>query len=166
MSVERGEVTMRTASCANPGAGSASASEGEVMDLSRSRSQRWWVLVAIVQDAMSLLVLVLSPSSRIEASLVLMWLPPGSYTNLLLLPVPKLLGLREWSWTLLLSLMSVLGLLCAFLPSMALLGLLRLSWGACTCGFVIGSASSLPMLETLASCAWWLFGFASVSSDG
>ncbi len=46
----------------------------------------------------------------------------------------------------------------------AVLGLL---WGACACGFVIESASSFPMIETLSSsCARWLFDMASVSSGG
>jgi len=61
-----------------------------------SWSGLWWVLAAVVQDMLSLLVLVLSPSSCLEPSLTLMLLLPGSYTDLRLLLMPKSLRLHEW----------------------------------------------------------------------
>jgi len=127
-------------------------------------------------------LLALSLLSCVRLSLVLRLFLPGLYMNLLLLLVPKLLGSCKWLWMLVpkllgsckwlwmllsLLLLSVLSpLLCTGLSLMMLLGLLRLSQGACTCGSIIRSASSLPMLETLASCAQRLFSFALVSSDG
>lgn len=66
------------------------------MVLSRSWSGLWWVSAAVVQDALSLLVLVLSSSSRLEPSLTLTLLPPGSYTNLWLFLMPKSLRLHGW----------------------------------------------------------------------
>jgi len=61
------------------------------MVLARSRL-RW--VSAVVQDALSLLLLLLlPPASRIEPSSVSTSFPPGSYTRLPLLLVPKSLGL-------------------------------------------------------------------------
>jgi len=105
-----------------------------------------------------------SPSSRVEPSLILEMLPPGSCTKLL----KSLESNVQLRLQLLSSLLPVLSSsLCAILSSMLPLGLMWLLWGACACGFVIESASSFPMLETLpSSCAWRLFDMASVSSSG
>ena len=75
----------------------ASTLESGKMVLLQSRSQLWCVSVAVVQDALSLLLLVLPLSLllRIELSLVLMSSPPGSYTSMpSSLLMPKLLGLH------------------------------------------------------------------------
>src|SRR5260221_4245263 len=132
-----------------------------------------------------LLLLVMSPLSCVAPFSVLGLFPPGSYMSLHLLPLLMFVGLCGWSQSLLLWLVmlvtSVLGMWnalllllrrspvlspspCAVLSSMSPLGLL---WGACACGFIIESASSFPMIETLSSsCARWLFDMASVSSGG
>ena len=127
----------------------------------------WWMPAA--GDTLQLLALALSLCVRL--SLVSVPFPPGLYTNLLLLPVLKLLGSRKWLWTLLLWLLWPL-LMWTMLSLSPHAGLplmssgLWLLYGACTCGFVIGSASPFPMVETFASsCARQLFGLASESSD-
>src|SRR5712691_9958641 len=145
--------------------------------------------MSAVRDTMPLLLLllVMSPSSRVALFLVLGLFPPGSYTSLHLLPLLMFVGLCASGWSqsllpwLVMLVTSVLGMWnalllllrrspvlspspCAVLSSMSPLGLL---WGACACGFVIESASSFPMIETLSSsCARWLFDMASVSSGG
>jgi len=118
-------------------------------------------MVSVAQDTLP--PPLLSPTLRDELSLILMSSPPGLYTSLQLLSMPKLLHLCGWLlWLWLLPLLS----LHAGLPSM-LLGLWWLLWRACTCGFVIGVAPSLLLLETLdSSGAQWLFNLASVVSDG
>ncbi len=135
-----------------------------------------------------LLLLVMSPSSRVAPFLVLGLFPPGSYTSLHLLPLLMFVGLCGWSQSLLLWLVmlvtSMLGMgnallllqlwspvlsssPCAVLSSTSPLGLMWLVRGACTCGFIIESTSSFPMLETLSSSrAQWLFNMTSVSSGG
>jgi len=120
--------------------------------------------VSAAQD--TLVLLLLSPTSHVEASSGLKVLPPGSYTNLQSLLVLKLPGLPGWlSWSqMLLWLLSLLS--CVGLPSM-LLGLWLLLRGTCTCGFVIRLASLFLMLEmSVCSCVRQLFGWASVASDG
>jgi len=120
--------------------------------------------VSAAQD--TLVLLLLSPTSHVEASSRLKVLPPGSYMNLQSLLVLKLPGLPGWLsrsqmllW--LLSLLSGVGL-----PLM-LLGLWLLLQGTCTCGFVIRLALLFLMLEmSVCSCVWQLFGWASVASDG
>ena len=67
----------------------------------------------------TLQLLALSLSSHVRLSLVLRLFPPGSYINLLLLLVPKLLGLRKWSWTLLMWMVSLVQSLHAGLSSMS-----------------------------------------------
>src|SRR5260221_7867306 len=142
--------------------------------------------MSAVQDTMPLLLLlVMSPSSRLAPFSVLGLFLPGSYRSLHLLPLLMFVGLCGWSQLLLpwfvMLVTSVLGMWNALLlllrrspvlspspyavlSSMSPLGLL---WGACACGFVIESASSFPMIETLSSsCARWLFDMASVSSGG
>ena len=52
------------------------------------RSMLLWV--SAEQDALSLLMVVSAPSSHIESSFGLRVYPPGSYTILGSLPVPKL----------------------------------------------------------------------------
>jgi len=119
-----------------------------------------------VQDALLLLLLVVSLTSRVELSLELRVLPPRSYTNLQSLLVLKLLGLPVWLSRLWLLLMLLL-LLRIGLPSILLLGLLWSFLGACACSdFVIAFASLFLMLEmSVCSCIWRLFGLASVASD-
>ena len=57
----------------------------------------WWVLVVVVQGALSLLLLlVLSLISRVEPSLGWRVLPPRSYMNLQSSLVLKSLGLPGW----------------------------------------------------------------------
>ena len=122
--------------------------------------------MSVAGDMLQLLALLLS--SHVRPSLVLRSFLPGSYTNLLLLPVLKLLRSCKWSWALLLWLLwSVLSpLSCTGLSLMMLLGLLRLSQGACACSFDIEFTSPFSILETFAStCAQQLFVLASVSSD-
>ena len=118
-------------------------------------------MVSVAQDTLP--PPLLSPTLRDELSLILMSLPPGSYTSLQLLSMPKLL--RSCGWLLQLQLLPPLSLR-AGLPSM-LSGLWWLLQRACTCGFVIGVAPSLLLLETLdSSGARRLFDLASVVSDG
>src|SRR5712691_11433042 len=142
--------------------------------------------MSAARDTMPLLLLlVMSPSSRVAPFSVLGLFPPGSYTSLHLLPLLMFVGLCGWSQSLLpwlvMLVTSVLGMWnalllllrrslvlspspCAVLSSMSPL---RLLWGACACGLVIESASSFPMIETLSSsCARLLFDMASVSSGG
>ena len=120
-----------------------------------------------MQDALLLLLLVVSLMSRVELSLELRVLPPGSYMNLQSLLVLKLLGLPAWLLRLWLLLMLLL-LLHIGLPSILLLGLLWSFLGACACSdFVIAFASPFLMLEMLVcSCIQRLFSLASVASDG
>jgi len=134
--------------------------------LSQSWSWLWWVSVVVVQDMLSLLLLVVSLTSHVELSLELRVLLPGLYTNLQSLLVLKLLGLPVWLLQLWLLLMLLL-LLHVGLPSMLLLGLLWLFLGACACSdFVIAFASLFLMLEmSVCSCVRQLFGLASVASD-
>lgn len=72
------------------------ALEGEAMVLLWSWLGLWWVLAAVVQDMLLLLVLVLSPSLHLEPFLTLMLLPPRLYMNLWLLLMPKFLRLHGW----------------------------------------------------------------------
>ena len=110
-------------------------------------------------------------STRIGSSLVLKRFLPGSYTNLPLSLVPKLLGLPGWLSLLRLLLLSVmlmsLLLSRAGLPSVSLLELLWLLWGTCAgSDFVVGVASLIITLEILAcSCIWQLFGLVLVALD-
>jgi len=83
--------------CTNGMRGTALASGGEEEVLSRSRSQLRWA--SALRGLSPMLMLDLSSSTtRVESSLVSKLLPPGLYTNLLLLlmPMPESLGLREW----------------------------------------------------------------------
>ena len=123
--------------------------------------------IAVVQDALSLLLLVVSLTSRVELSLELRVLPPGSYTNLQSSLVLKLLGLPAWLSRLWLLLMLLLSLRVG-LPSMLLLGSLWSFLGACACSdFVIAFASPFLMLEiSVCSCVRRLIGLALVASDG
>ena len=59
--------------------------------------------MSVAGNTLQLLALVLSLCVRLSSVLILFL--PGSYMNLLLLPVLKLLRSREWSWALLLWLL-------------------------------------------------------------
>ena len=124
------------------------------------------MLIAVVQDALSLLLLVVSLMSCVELSSELRVLLPGSYMNLQSSLVLKLLGLPAWLSRLWLLLMLLLSL-CIGLPSMLLLELLWSFLGACACSdFVIVFALLFLMLEMLVcSCIQQLFSLASVASD-
>jgi len=95
--------------------------------LSWSQLRLWWVSVAVVQGALSLLLLlVLSLTLRVEPSLGWRVLPPRSYMNLQLSLVLKSLGLPGWLLQLRMLLWLLLLLLRVGLPLM-LLGLWLLS---------------------------------------
>ena len=100
--VGHGDVTSGTGmTCAKLMGGMASASEGEAVDLSWSRSQRWWVWWKLdVRDTLLVLVLVLSLSSCVEPALISKLLPPGLYTSMPLSLLLKSLGLPEPEWLL------------------------------------------------------------------
>jgi len=147
--------------------GRGSVSEVVKMVLSWSRLSLWCVSAA--QDTMLVLMLVLvpSPSSCLEPSLVSRMLPPRSYTSLPLSLVLKLLGSHKWLWSLLLWSRLLVSLSHGVLSLISPSGLSWLFRGACVCSFVSGLASLIPMLELSAcSCAWRLFVLAPVTSDG
>jgi len=96
--VEHDVVMSRTGlvACANGTGGTVLASEGdsEGMVLSQSRSSLHWA--SAVWGSLLMPVLVLLPMLHDEPSSILMFLPPGSYANLLLSLVPKPLALYGW----------------------------------------------------------------------
>ena len=170
-SVEHDVVTLRTGlvSCANGTGEMALALKGDLegMVLSWLRSALQWV--SAVRGSLPMLMLS-SSTTRVESSLVSKLLPPGSYTNLLLLLEPTSLRLCGWLVQLLLLLRTpMLSLLSrAGLPPMSALGWLSLLLGTrAGSGFVIGLASLFSVLVmSVCSCIWRLFGLASVISVG
>jgi len=159
--VEHGDLTSRTGlvACVNGTGGTALASEGdsEGMVLSQSRSALQWV--SAVWGSLPMLMLS-SSTTRVESSLVSKLLPPGSYTNLLLLLEPTSLRLCGWLVQLRLLLLSrtpTLSLLsCAGLPLMSALGWLSLLLGTrAGSGFIIGLASPFSVfVMSVCSCIW------------
>ena len=164
----------------------ASEGDSEGMVLSRLRSSLHWA--SAVRGSLLMAVLVLSLTLRDKPSSILVPSPPGSYANLLLSLVPKLLALYGWLLLLrlrlrllpslmtpmssrgglplmLLLLLSALLSPCAVSPLMSLSGWLWLSLGTCACpDFMIGVAlPSLTLEISACSCIWRLFGLSSVA---
>ena len=114
---------------------------------------------------MSSLLLILLPLSHAEPTSVSNVFPPGSYTNLLSLLMPKSMSHGRLLQLLLWSPLPVHSLLVsAVWPSVLLLEVLQLLQETCACSnFAIGLASLL-LVPVVSACSfvWQLFGLASV----
>ena len=152
LSVELGVMMSETGpTCAKSMKGSTSEAVKGV--LSRSRSGMWWKSDA--QDALLVLVLVLSLSSRVEPALVSKLLLPGSYTSMPLSLLLKSMGLPEPEWLLRLRLL-LSRLEASSVLTLLLLGscaLLLKSLGSNARLKFLPLSSLLPVLLSLSSCA-------------
>jgi len=167
LSVKCGEVTPKTGlvACAKSMRGTGLTLDAVKRALSRSQLSLQWA--SAVQGSLLMLLAGLSLLlMRIGSSLVLKRFPPGSYTNLPLSLVPKLLALQGWSlWLrLLLLLLSMIPMSLHVGLPLILSGLWLLLGTHAGSGFLIGLATPFLMLVmSVCSCVWRLFDLASVA---